>query len=96
MKVRYYSHYHHKMEDLVRAYPDIEHARIYTLRYLDLRMCLLDAGSHEPFVPFLTHSIYAGSYNIEQTLKNNPEKSNLLVHLPDAKPRNSMKNREEC
>jgi hypothetical protein len=64
------------MEDLVRAYPDIEHARVYTLRYLD--------------------SIYASSYNIEQTLKNNPEKSNLLVHLPDAKPCNSMKDRKEC
>jgi hypothetical protein len=46
-EVRYYSHYNHKMEDLVRAYPDIEHARVYTLRYLDLRMCLLDAGSHD-------------------------------------------------
>jgi hypothetical protein len=84
------------MEDLVRAYPDIEHARIYMLWYLDLRMYLLDTGSHDAIFPFLTYSIYASSYNIEQTLKNNPEKSNLLIYLPDAKPCNSIKNREEC
>jgi hypothetical protein len=45
IKVRYYSYYHHKVENLVRAYPDIEHTRINTLRDLGLRICILDIGS---------------------------------------------------
>jgi hypothetical protein len=45
IKVRYYSHYHHKVENLVRAYPDVEHARVNTLRDLGLRICILETGS---------------------------------------------------
>lgn len=44
-KVTYYSQYHHNVEDLVRAYPDIEEARRYALWYSDLRICILDSGS---------------------------------------------------
>ena len=43
-KVRCYSQYHHNVKDLVRAYPDIEETRRYTLWYSDLRISMLDSG----------------------------------------------------